>query len=108
MTTGTTKCDTINYYDDEVHKSLILVFYISINNIRTIDIDEYVDKIMKKITPISIKAECIFIPVESETRIECINPKYITDTDLIRKHRLLMDELHVKLTDQIKLLDKNA
>lgn len=55
-------------------------------------------------------SETIFIPVRSlESRIECINPEYITDEDLIRKHRLLTDELHEHLDAHIdNLINKDS
>ncbi|GAG92618.1 unnamed protein product, partial [marine sediment metagenome] len=42
------------------------------------------------------------VPIIGETKIECINPKYITDEELIKKNRLLMDQLHEKLDGYIK------
>lgn len=51
--------------------------------------------------------EVIFIPIRgTDSRFECINPKYITEDELIRKHRLLIDELHEHLDSHLKeLLD---
>ena len=37
---------------------------------------------------------CIIIPTIGQSRLECINPKYITDEGLIKKHSLLLEELH--------------
>lgn len=87
--------------------NLILVYYISINGIRTEDIQRYMEEVSTKISAKSIKvAEIIFIPVQGETRIECINPKYITDEELIREHRLKMDILNENLNSNIKSIKK--
>mgnify|MGYP006299824815 CR=1 FL=1 len=39
-----------------------------------------------------------------DTRIECINTKYVTDEELVNKHTNLMKELHKELEHQIKQL----
>ena len=39
-------------------------------------------KISNKITPVTFKGEIILIPVQTlDTRVECINPKYIKNVD---------------------------
>lgn len=87
---------------------LILVYYISIVGID--NVEEYFNDIMKKISAntVSEDTEIITIPVFSETRIECVNPKYITDGDLIKKHERLMSELHEKLENQIDQIHTNG
>lgn len=81
----------------------ILVIYIGVSGIRSEDIPDYINKISEKIIPQTMEAEIIVIPTHSyETRIECINPKYITDEELIKKHSKLMEELHIELNHQIK------
>ena len=82
------------------HK-LILVYYISVGNLRTADIPEYMQEIQKRIVSSTLEGEIIFIPIEGETRIECINPIYITDSDLIKKHERLMSELHEHLNNEL-------
>ena len=84
------------------HK-LILVFYLSISGIRSEDIDEFMHKVSERIIP-NIDAEVIILPVDGATRVECINPQYITDSDLIKKHERLIAELHEHLNYQIKEL----
>ena len=65
----------------------ILVMYVGVQGIRMEDIEHFVKSITKKITPETIKGEIIVIPTQSpDTRIECINPKYITDVKLIKEH----------------------
>ena len=71
----------------------ILVFYLSITGIRSEDVEQYVAEISKKIMP-NIDAEAIVLAVDGETRVECINPVYILNDDLIKKHERLMAELH--------------
>lgn len=86
----------------------ILVIYIGVQGIRTEDIEYYTKKIAKKIIPTTFKGETIVLPIQSvDTRIECINPKYITDDDLIKEHSELMDNLHKELKHQLKQLREN-
>lgn len=84
----------------------ILVFYISITGIRSEDIDTFMSKISTRIMP-NMDAEAIIIPVDGATRIECINPVYITSGDLIKTHERLMAELHEHLNYQINELKNN-
>lgn len=42
---------------------------------------------------------CAIIPTEGHTRLECINPVYITDKELIEKHTALLQDVY----DNIKL-----
>jgi hypothetical protein len=83
------------------HK-LILVYYISVGSLRSADIPKYMEEIKKRIVPYTLEAEIIFVPIDGETRIECINPLYITDGDLIKKHERLMAELHEHLNRELK------
>ena len=86
-------------------ESKIIVIYIGVAGIRSEDIDSYVHKIANKISPTSIEAEIITIPVNTyDVKMECINPKYITDEELVNKHTNLMKELHEELEHQIKQL----
>ena len=81
----------------------IIVIYVGVAGIRSEDIDVFVREVTKRIVPSSVKAEFISIPVQScDTRMECINPKYITEPELIQKHTELMKELHDEITHQIE------
>ena len=83
----------------------ILVVYVGVAMIRTEDIDNYVHRVASKIIPTTFEGEIIIIPVQDiNTKIECINPKYITEPELIQKHGELMKELEEALLEQIKLL----
>jgi hypothetical protein len=73
----------------------VFVIYIGIAFVRDVDIPDFIERVKENLIPSNVEGEFIIIPVQStDTRIECINPTYITDDKLIRKHRLLMDELH--------------
>jgi galactitol-specific phosphotransferase system IIB component len=86
-------------------EKLILVIYIGVQGIRSEDIEEYVHKISHRITPQTIEGEFIMIPTQSlDTRIECINPKYITNTELIQEHTEMMKKLQEELQHQLKQL----
>lgn len=81
----------------------ILVMYVGVQGIRMEDIRYFVKKITKRISPETIKGEIIVIPTQSpDTRIECINPKYITDADLIKEHTEKMKELQENLQYQLE------
>lgn len=85
----------------------ILVIYVGVQGIRIEDIEYYTNKIAKKIIPTTFKGEIIVIPIQSiNTKIECINPKYITDNILIKEHTELMNELNKELKYQLKQLRK--
>lgn len=83
----------------------ILVFYINVARINSEDIDMFVHDVAKRITPKTFNGEVIIIPtITSDTKVECINPKYITEKDLIQEHENLMNELNNKLHEQLKLM----
>lgn len=87
--------------------NLILVYYIGVAGIRSEDIDEYVHKVMKKIAVSTIKGEIVVIPVQSvDTRIECVNPKYITEDALIVEHNAKMKKLQEELHYQMEQIKK--
>lgn len=90
------------------NEKLILVYYISINNIDPTNIEYYFNELTQRISSESISdnSEIIFIPIHGQTRIECINPKYITNGDLIKKHERLMSELHEHLEYQTTQINK--
>jgi hypothetical protein len=84
----------------EEHK--ILVMYVGVAGIRSEDISNYVHKVAEKISPTCFEGEILVIPVQAiDTRIECINPKYITDAELIYEHTELMKTLNEEIQNQI-------
>ena len=83
----------------------ILVIYIGVAGIRSEDIPHYREKIVEKITPSTFIGEVIVIPVQSyDTKIDCINPKYITDEELIKEHTEMMKKLQEELRHQSEQL----
>ena len=83
----------------------ILVIYIGIAGIRTEDIHNYTQKVANKIIPNSFRGEVIILPEQSvNTRIECINPKYITKPELVKQHEEIMQKLQDELQKQLDIL----
>ena len=86
----------------------ILVMYIGIGGIRSEDVDTYMKKVTKKITPTTFEGEIIVLPtqlfVAPDTRIECINPVYITDTELVKQHTIMIKKLQEELQIQLDIL----
>jgi hypothetical protein len=86
----------------------ILVIYVGIAGIRTEDVPDYVHKVTKRITPAMFEGEIVIIPVQSpDTRIECVNPTYITEPELIAQHTELMKKLNEALHSQLEILKEN-
>lgn len=86
-------------------KKLIIVIYVGVQGLRSEDIEGFIKKLSKRIIPSSIEGEFIMIPTQSpDTRIECINPKYITDADLVNEHTELMKKLNEHLQNQLEQL----
>lgn len=86
-------------------EEVILVIYIGVQGIRSEDIEEFVQKISQRISPSTLQGEIIVIPTQSpDTRIECINPKYVTDAILIKEHTDMMKELKEHLQHQLEQL----
>jgi len=85
----------------------IFVIYIGVAGIRQEDIETTVNKIASRISPQTVDAEIIVIPRQSyDTQIECIDPVYITDKDLIEKHTSRMEELQEELKHQLEEIKK--
>lgn len=85
----------------EEDKKKILVFYIDVRMVDVEDIGEFMSKIGENIVPENIEAEAIMIPIYGDTRVECIDPVYVKDRNLIKKHERLMAELHEHINNQI-------
>jgi hypothetical protein len=82
----------------------IFVIYVGVLKIHNDYIDEYVRHISEKIKPSTFKGEILIIPdfLSVNTRIECINPKYITKKELIDEHTKSMETLEEFLNEEIK------
>jgi hypothetical protein len=79
----------------------ILVLYVGVAGIRWEDIEYFTQSLAKKIIPSTFQGETIVIPIQStDSRIECINPKYITEVELIKEHtemiKKLQEQLHIQ------------
>lgn len=85
----------------------IIVIYLGIAGIRSEDIENYVKAVTSKIIPSTFQGEIIVIPTQLvDTKIECINPKYITDDNLIKQHTESMKRLQDELKIQEELVKK--
>lgn len=94
-----------NLKENDYSANSIFVAYIGIQNVRSEDIDYYMHAVLERIKPESFEGEIIGIPIQSiDNRIECINPKYITNEDLISEHTKLINKLNEQLRHQSELL----
>jgi hypothetical protein len=92
-----------------IDENKIFVIYVGIQGIRSEDIEDFINKVTQRISPSTIKGEYIVIPTHSlNTRIECINPKYITNSKLIKEHSNMIKKLQEELQNQLEqLINKN-
>ena len=85
----------------------ILVIYIGVTGVRSEDVPDFTRTVAKRIIPDTFHGEVIVLPVQvSDTRIECINPEYITDAELVKEHTDMMKKLQEALQQQLELLKK--
>ena len=83
----------------------LLVIYVGIQGVRSEDIQDFIRRVSERIVPTTFEGEIIILPIQSpDTRIECINPKYITDAELIQEHSEMMKKLQEELQHQLKQL----
>lgn len=86
----------------------VFVFYVGVGNLENKDVEQYMHNVRTRFfTDEFIRkfegSELIMLPIrDNNSRIECINPKYITDEELVREHRIKMDQLHENLNHFIK------
>jgi hypothetical protein len=86
----------------------IIVIYVGVAGIRSEDIDTFVKAVTGRIIPVTFEGEIITIPVQSSnTWIDCINPRYITDEALIKEHTEKMKKLQDELQNQLERLKEN-
>jgi len=86
----------------------ILVMYVGVAGIRSEDITEYVNRVTRNINPKTFGGEIIVIPTQSQnTKIECINPEYITDNNLVKEHTEMIKKLQEELQNQLEQLKEN-
>ncbi len=88
----------------------ILVFYLGVANMGYDEVEKYVEQVRTKFfTAEFIKnnnCEIFIIPTrERDSRVDCINPVYITDEKLIAEHEEMMKDFNnslYKLTTEDK------
>jgi hypothetical protein len=81
--------------------NLFLVVYLGVQNIEDDEVHDYMCKV-KHIVSSEFECKVLVITVDlPSSRIECINPKYITDENLINEHTALMKKLDEKLQDEL-------
>jgi len=86
----------------------IFVIYVGVAGVRAEDIPDVIKQVSQKITPETFKGEILIIPQQSfDTRIECINPRYVTDAELIKENNKMMGELKLQLQNQLEQLKEN-
>jgi hypothetical protein len=84
----------------------LLVIYVGVGGINVEEISDYMQNVAAKIMPKTFDGEIIFIPISGfDSRIECINPKYITEQELIDKNNKLLSELNEELKHQLDILN---
>ena len=98
--TGTTD----EYILSANENSKILVYYLSVKNFTIEEIDIVINNETQRLNSGNILTKmnciCIVIPIfEGESRIECINPNYITSRQLISKHQKLLKNLHKQIKE---------
>ena len=84
---------------DEV---VVIVYYIDVRNINESELEEFMYRVMDNIQTETIEAEIIAIPIWGETKVECVNPKYIMEEDIIKDHTVKMKEMHEHIDYLIK------
>jgi len=102
--------NTINLEKMENNK-LILVYYINVSSLDMHEIGDYMDKVRNKINIDGFDGHSIFVPVTThESKIECINPRYITEEKLINEHTSMLKELNKELNHNVEELksEKNG
>jgi len=88
-------------------EKLIMVLYVGVAGIRSEDIRDFVQQVTTKIAPSAFEGELIVIPTQQvDTKLECVNPKYVTEESLIREHTEMMKKLQEQLQFQLEELRK--
>lgn len=84
----------------------IIVIYVGILDYKTNEVvnnlEEFIDAVSSKIIPETFSGEIIVIPTfDVNTKIECINPRYITEEELIKENNILIKKLNESLTEEL-------
>ena len=71
-------------------EKIILVHYINIGYMDNNDGSKTMEQVIEKLTPKEDDIISYFIPIrKGETRIECINPKLVSEEDFMEAKRVL-------------------
>lgn len=86
--------------------SKILVIYVGVGNIDEHSIPDVVRKISERIVPSTFEGEIIVIPTRSyDTKIECINPRYVTEEELIKENTEMLKRLNEEVQHQLNQIE---
>lgn len=73
-------------------EKLILVHYINVGNMDEQSVQKFIEDIALAVTPKDDDMICYCIPIpirNGETRVECINPKLVSEDDFLEAKRVL-------------------
>lgn len=85
-------------------KDLILVFYVNVGNLDEQDVAEHIEMIRIRIANDKPEdtAPWFYIPVRGEdTRVECLNPKFIANETLVANAMFQLTEINQIFRDKV-------
>lgn len=80
----------------------IFICYLNVGSMPPRDVEEYCLKMVSKLKEELVDTDSTLFVVptrEQDSKFECINPVYITDSELIKRHEQLMEKLNKNLGD---------
>lgn len=80
-------------------EKIILVHYIGVGNLSVKEVEQSLHKITTELLP---KDDCVInyvIPTREETRVECLNPKLVSEEDYKQAKELL--DRNQRIVDEI-------
>ncbi|MFW6242843.1 MAG: hypothetical protein ACOC2W_01665 [bacterium] len=91
------------------NKEELFVVYVGMKSMNPNDRESYLQQIRDDFLKFNSGYNFIFIPCieKNDTEIVCINPIYITNTQLISEHEEKMSELNNKINEVKNKIDKN-
>ena len=87
-------------------EKIILVFYIDIRDLKYSEIRNYLNNVKDALKSDSDNEKQIFIPIHGESRIECLNPKMVSENDykqakeILEKNEKIVKELFEKFNER--------
>lgn len=76
------------------NEKLIIAFYIDVRGINKIDIPQYLDTVVQA-TQFDDTVRTFYIPIEGETHVDSLNPKYVTKKEyeqVVEKFNALIEK----------------